>query len=367
MRATPPSGVTWRSYYFAGSTRIAVRVQTATNVLYYLHGDHLGSTSLATTSGGAAHSRQLYTPWGESRWSSGSLPTDLRFTGQRSEEAGLGSLYDYGARFYSPRVGRFLSADTIVPSPGNPQSLNRYSYTLNNPVKYTDPGGHMACLEGDFCVRFTDDGSYRIARGGSVFVNRVEVAYANLILSGGDQVYMDALPGGSPLPMMYTTAGVEVELGYRENRPGTPDIASGVGAAFVAKKWMDEGGNDILPAGSAPVSKRPNLFRGGNRSSPKIDNVRTGGPDPDVDMVDGMVQPGNRGMSTWDDKSHIGPGNYVWKYPAGAPIPEGLEVYKDPLPEGHWSWRASGPVSLESYKEALRSTEPYWQRMEKVR
>lgn len=57
---------------------------------------------------------------------SGTLTTDHRFTGQRSEEATPGSLYDYNARFYS-LLGRFLSADTIVPEPGNPQNLNRYA------------------------------------------------------------------------------------------------------------------------------------------------------------------------------------------------------------------------------------------------
>jgi hypothetical protein len=40
-------------------------------------------------------------------------------------------------------LNRFLSADTIVPNPANPQSFNRYSYTYNNPVKYTDPTGHF--------------------------------------------------------------------------------------------------------------------------------------------------------------------------------------------------------------------------------
>jgi uncharacterized protein RhaS with RHS repeats len=53
-------------------------------------------------------------------------------------------LYDYNARYYDPTVGRFVSADSIVPGAGNPQSLNRYSYTLNNPLKYTDPTGHVA-------------------------------------------------------------------------------------------------------------------------------------------------------------------------------------------------------------------------------
>ena len=39
-------------------------------------------------------------------------------------------------------VGRFIQPDSIVPQPGNPQSLNRYAYTLNNPVRYADPTGH---------------------------------------------------------------------------------------------------------------------------------------------------------------------------------------------------------------------------------
>ena len=38
-------------------------------------------------------------------------------------------------------MGRFTQPDTIVPEPGNPQSLNRYSYVLNNPLRYTDPTG----------------------------------------------------------------------------------------------------------------------------------------------------------------------------------------------------------------------------------
>ena len=53
-------------------------------------------------------------------------------------------MYFYNARYYDGTLGRFLSADTIVPSPANPQSLNRYAYTLNNPLRYTDPTGHIA-------------------------------------------------------------------------------------------------------------------------------------------------------------------------------------------------------------------------------
>lgn len=53
----------------------------------------------------------------------------------------LGLVY-MNARYYVPYINRFLSPDTIVPDPTNPQSFNRYSYSLNNPVKYTDPSGH---------------------------------------------------------------------------------------------------------------------------------------------------------------------------------------------------------------------------------
>ncbi|MBA3531833.1 MAG: hypothetical protein H0T73_07940, partial [Ardenticatenales bacterium] len=46
--------------------------------------------------------------------------------------------------------GKFIQADTIVPNAGNPQSFNRYAYTLNNPIKYTDPTGHDVMLVGGF-------------------------------------------------------------------------------------------------------------------------------------------------------------------------------------------------------------------------
>jgi len=45
-----------------------------------------------------------------------------------------------------PEIGRFISPDTIVPEPGNPQSYNRYAYVRNNPMNFTDPTGHRECI-----------------------------------------------------------------------------------------------------------------------------------------------------------------------------------------------------------------------------
>ena len=59
------------------------------------------------------------------------------------------------ARYYVPEIGRFASADTLVPDPQNPQSFNRYGYALDNPIKYADPSGH--------CAEFGDDACWSLA------------------------------------------------------------------------------------------------------------------------------------------------------------------------------------------------------------
>jgi len=131
--------------------------------LTYLHGDHLGSASLGTDASGALLNEMRYTPYGVTR--SGDMPTDRRFTDQRWE-SGLG-LYDYGARFYSAALGRFVSADTIVPNPQNPGDFNRYAYAANNPLRYSDPSGHAYCPPGSIhCIDDTSPpGSYPGYRG----------------------------------------------------------------------------------------------------------------------------------------------------------------------------------------------------------
>lgn len=56
---------------------------------------------------------------------------------------------DSNARYYMPEIGRFVSADTIVPEPENPQSYNRYVYVRNNPMNFMDPSGHREIGENE--------------------------------------------------------------------------------------------------------------------------------------------------------------------------------------------------------------------------
>ncbi|MBI5877540.1 MAG: RHS repeat-associated core domain-containing protein [Chloroflexi bacterium] len=135
-----------------------MRVVTgAVSALYFVHTDHLGSVSLTTDGAGAVVSEQKFTAWGVVRAANGAMPTDVGYTGQRAD-ASTGLMF-YGARYYDSYLNRFISADSIVPGAGNPQALNRYSYVLGNPLKYTDPSGHcpgalaMTQCEGYYGIR----------------------------------------------------------------------------------------------------------------------------------------------------------------------------------------------------------------------
>ncbi len=118
---------------------------TGEKIKYFYHNDHLGGVKIITDDVGAHNgARQQineYDPWGKVSRNEGiNAEAERRFTGQILDaESGL---YYYGARYYDPELARFISPDSIVPSAGDPQSLNRYSYTRNNPVKYIDPTGH---------------------------------------------------------------------------------------------------------------------------------------------------------------------------------------------------------------------------------
>jgi len=69
------------------------------STLLYMMKDHLGSTSLVLDANGFVVGKERYYPYGETRFTSGTMYTDKLFTGQR-EMTGLG-IYHYGVRFYS--------------------------------------------------------------------------------------------------------------------------------------------------------------------------------------------------------------------------------------------------------------------------
>jgi RHS repeat-associated protein len=185
-------GATTPKAYYTFNGQVAVMYTYNPSAFRYLHNDHLGSASVLTSASAGVVSQQEFDPWGKVRSTSTITQTSINFTGQRLDGTGL--LY-YHARYYDPNLGRFVSADSIVPGsasggmdgvafrpltvdfhepgfvaslakenqqgfwfqlsdedrkkagspwgPANPQALNRYSYVQNNPLRYTDPTGHV--------------------------------------------------------------------------------------------------------------------------------------------------------------------------------------------------------------------------------
>jgi RHS repeat-associated protein len=137
-------------HIFMGSTRICSveHLRGGTSLsnpssevehVYYYHQDHIGSSNVITDETGVVVNILEYTPFGEVSRSTGNYSTDKRFTGKIWDESS--ALYYYGARYYDPELGHFITADPTIQHPFDPQDLNRYSYCRNNPINYIDPTG----------------------------------------------------------------------------------------------------------------------------------------------------------------------------------------------------------------------------------
>jgi RHS repeat-associated protein len=143
----------------------------------------------------------------------GSNPTITNhgYTGHRHNNTGndnLGLIY-MNARYYLPEVGRFISPDTIVPEPGNPQSFNRHAYSANNPVKYNDPSGHW--FESVLDIASIAYDIYEIQRDGLNTINgaclAVDVVGLALSVVTGGGVAVRALAHGDDIGDALRLAG----------------------------------------------------------------------------------------------------------------------------------------------------------------
>ncbi|HYR29898.1 MAG TPA: RHS repeat-associated core domain-containing protein [Thermoanaerobaculia bacterium] len=136
--------------------------------------DHLGTPRVVTAQDGYEVARHAYFPFG-AEITDGS-PTDgrLRFTGHEERDRDVagevaGELDYMHARFHSARLGRFLSVDPGRFDVTNPQSWNRYSYVLNNPLNALDPDGRETILLTDRYSWGNPFGHSAIAINGRVY------------------------------------------------------------------------------------------------------------------------------------------------------------------------------------------------------
>ena len=127
-----------REYIYSGGALLAKIESGATK---YYHRDHL-SNRLVTDSSGNTLAQLGHFPFGES-WYNASSDKLLFTTYERDSESGN----DYAmARYNVNRLGRFSSPDPLSGSIDDPQSLNRYPYTENNPINASDPSGAVTTM-----------------------------------------------------------------------------------------------------------------------------------------------------------------------------------------------------------------------------
>jgi RHS repeat-associated protein len=131
-------------HILANSQTVCTFDKTGTNVFEYYHPDYLTSTSLQTDKNGNQLQHYEYSAFGQTRYtqSINVFKVSRLYTGQVLDDST--GLYYYNFRYYDPILARFMQPDDIIQDIFNPQSYNRYSYCVNNPLRFTDPSGHQA-------------------------------------------------------------------------------------------------------------------------------------------------------------------------------------------------------------------------------
>ena len=137
---------------FAHSTVSAIqKVNNGSWTAYNIGRDYFGSITHIVTSSGTLVAEYSYDPWGRLRnpatqaiYTPGTEPTLFLGRGYTGHEhLTWFGLINMNARLYDPLLGRFLSPDPYVQAPDFTQNFNRYSYALNNPLRYTDTSGNF--------------------------------------------------------------------------------------------------------------------------------------------------------------------------------------------------------------------------------
>ncbi|MBE0433843.1 RHS repeat-associated core domain-containing protein [candidate division WOR-3 bacterium] len=110
---------------------------------YFYHNDHLGSAKAMSDNSGTKIYAWLGYPFGKQYSIAGASYNNYRFTGKEFDQST--GLYYFGARYYMPEIGRFITADPIMGTGSlnrkKPIAMNLYNYCVDNPTRYVDPDG----------------------------------------------------------------------------------------------------------------------------------------------------------------------------------------------------------------------------------
>jgi RHS repeat-associated protein len=142
------------SYIYTPTGLTAVHYNNnGTTQLLFTETDHLGSPLVVANSSGAILEQYSFDAWGRLRnpsdWNDyhTNITSNYMIRGYTGHEMlGEVGIINMNGRIYDPVLGRFLQPDNFVQAPEDLQNFNRYSYVLNNPLKYNDPSGELIGL-----------------------------------------------------------------------------------------------------------------------------------------------------------------------------------------------------------------------------
>ncbi len=172
------------------------------DVTHYYLSDALGSTMALTDASKGVVNTYEYDVFGAVSASSGSLANFFEFAGEQVDDST--DLQYLRARYYDPAVGRFVSQDPVLGTPGVPGTLNRYPYVLNGPVNYLDPSG--LCIPGVVSCEELLDAAEDVGRAAAQTVE--VVAYGGYVAS---YTALNGL-GELPDPIEFFFLPLEVQL-----------------------------------------------------------------------------------------------------------------------------------------------------------
>jgi RHS repeat-associated protein len=267
------SGSLQKEYIYGASGLLATIEPTAVNSngTRYTTSDHLGSPRVVTNSGASVTSRHDYMPFGEELGAGvGGRTTGMGFPGasdnirqkftrkERDVETGL----DYFlARYYSSTQGRFTSPDEFKGGPeelfgdvdphdplfyadtAEPQSLNKYHYCLNNPLRYVDPDGHQTTVADRIrnAAATVRDAAATVVRAAEPVINGASSAWAESNGLGENPGPQSSVGRGVGYAVALAQSGAEILVGASAAVGGgaeaiatSPAVVTVVGAAAPA-------------------------------------------------------------------------------------------------------------------------------------
>lgn len=201
------------------------RYDYASDSLYYYHSDFRGSITNITNQSGIVANWYSYGTFGELLKQNERFVQPFKYVGKHGVVYDNDSLYFMQARYYNPKIGRFMGEDPVW-------STNLYSYTNNNSINYVDPSGLLSTKQilinswnqsvSRLKQTFLDPNTYRVALGWA------------LLLADGGGFTGDAVSTGGRLGSASTRA-LNFNIGTQLERQGSSIIG---GAGRLPEEYL---------------------------------------------------------------------------------------------------------------------------------